>query len=274
MIECPNLKDISESIYFAETGVCETNPYLIIPVVKPKIFDFEYPIFDEDYRPLLEKAILKRYYTRRICCPDLWRWKLYLDSKLNEIMPYYNELYKSALMELDPLHNFSVEVEHQDSGGDTLEATHNDNRDTSHGNTLQNESTNVTGGTDHSSSANQTQNLNKFLDTPQGRLQELENGTYLTNATKDNGSSSSSGTVEYGKTETDKLKQVITGKNVMNEILNKHETITTTRAYLEQVSGKRDISDSELIMKYRETFLMIDKMVIDELSDCFYGLYI
>ena len=34
----------------------------------PKIFDFEWPIFDEEYRVPLEKKILRYFYTREIGC--------------------------------------------------------------------------------------------------------------------------------------------------------------------------------------------------------------
>lgn len=73
--------------------------------VRNKIFDFEFPIFDETYRPVLEKKILKHYYTREIGEETVELWKLRLDTRLNEIMPYYNKLYLSELIEFNPLYN-------------------------------------------------------------------------------------------------------------------------------------------------------------------------
>lgn len=61
-----------------------------------KIFDFDYPIFMESYRKVLEKKILTHYYTREIGYETVGRWKLALRSKMQEIMPYYNELYKNS----------------------------------------------------------------------------------------------------------------------------------------------------------------------------------
>ena len=52
-----------------------------------------YPIFDEQYRPVLEKKILKHYYTREIGEESVGLWKMRLNNKLNEIMPYYNQLF-------------------------------------------------------------------------------------------------------------------------------------------------------------------------------------
>lgn len=52
-----------------------------------------YPLFDENYRKKLQYKILIHYYTREICEETFALWKLRLISKLNDIMPYYNQLY-------------------------------------------------------------------------------------------------------------------------------------------------------------------------------------
>lgn len=71
-----------------------------------KVFDFPFPIFDEDYREPLCKKILKHYYTREIGEETVGLWKLRLDAKMNEIMPYFNKLYNSELVAIDPLINY------------------------------------------------------------------------------------------------------------------------------------------------------------------------
>ena len=70
-----------------------------------KVFDFDFPIFDNDYKPILCKKILKHFYTREICEETVGLWKLRLDSRMNEIMPYFNKLYDSELISIDPLVN-------------------------------------------------------------------------------------------------------------------------------------------------------------------------
>ena len=71
-----------------------------------KVFDFPFPVFDEDYREPLCKKILKHYYTREIGEETVGLWKLRLDAKMNEIMPYFNKLYNSELVAIDPLINY------------------------------------------------------------------------------------------------------------------------------------------------------------------------
>ena len=77
----------------------------VIQAAIPKVFSFDFPIFDEAYRNVLCTKILKHYYTREIAAETVGLWKLWLDAKLNEIMPYYNQLYKTqlSLEKLDPL---------------------------------------------------------------------------------------------------------------------------------------------------------------------------
>ena len=84
----------------------------VIEKSREKIFNFSYPIFDESYKSVLETKILKHYYTREIGLETVGLWKLKLDTKLNEIMPYYNQLYKSELLEFNPLYDVDLERTH------------------------------------------------------------------------------------------------------------------------------------------------------------------
>lgn len=61
----------------------------------PKIFDFSFPIFDENYRKQLETKIIAHYYTREIGFETIGLWKYYMWEQLNLIMPYYNKIYTS-----------------------------------------------------------------------------------------------------------------------------------------------------------------------------------
>ena len=73
-----------------------------------KIFSFDFPIFDENYREGLCKKIIKHYYTREIAEETYGLWKLRLDARMNEIMPYFNKLYESELIAISPLVNYRM----------------------------------------------------------------------------------------------------------------------------------------------------------------------
>ena len=77
----------------------------IINSAHSAIFDFDYPIFSETKRADLESKILRHYYTREISDETFGLWQLRLSQKMNEIMPYYNQLYKSELLKVEPLAN-------------------------------------------------------------------------------------------------------------------------------------------------------------------------
>ena len=78
-----------------------------------KIFDVEdIPIFDTTYRAGLFKKILLHYYTREIGYETVGLWKMKLNQKMREIMPYYNQLYESTLLTYDPLKNVQNTHEH------------------------------------------------------------------------------------------------------------------------------------------------------------------
>lgn len=66
------------------------------------IFD-EYPIFDEVYRPVLEKKITDYYRFYRIGSETPDRFKHYLNEQLRRVMPYYNKLYETEMIKFDPL---------------------------------------------------------------------------------------------------------------------------------------------------------------------------
>lgn len=211
-----------------------------------KIFDNTFPIFDEAYRKPLCKKILKHFYTREICCETFGLWKLWLNEKMELIMPYYNQLYESAQLEINPFYNF----DYTKTGGEVKasDTTVNENRT----GTL-NEGTHMVQEDDNDL-------WNKYSDTPQGSVERLDNSTYLTDArniTEDNNRDVESATI----------------RNTTNGKVNVTD-FDTTSEYTEHVIGMRGVVSVPRILKeYRETFLNIDKMICDELNDLFFKLW-
>ena len=150
-------------------------------------FDFQmtnYPIFDENYRETLNNNILHHYYENEIGFETAPLFRFYLNQKLNEIMPYYNELYKAQKKLIDDnllLNNVNITEQLQGSNTTTTSST--------------------------SQSTNKGKNL--FQDTPQGNISQQDinaQNVYATNITlndnsiNDNSSANGSGTNEYIKT--------------------------------------------------------------------------
>lgn len=84
----------------------------VLDKARDKVFDFYFPIFDENYRTTLENKILKHYYTREIGFETVGLWKHFLDVRMNEIMPYYNQLYTSELIKFNPMYDVDLTTDY------------------------------------------------------------------------------------------------------------------------------------------------------------------
>lgn len=68
-----------------------------------------YPIFDEKFRDTLNAYIKNHFMFREIGFETPAMFDHYIGMTLSEIMPYYNELFKTTLLEINPLVNFTFE---------------------------------------------------------------------------------------------------------------------------------------------------------------------
>jgi hypothetical protein len=74
-----------------------------------------YPIFDEDYRDGLNRLIIQEYWEREIGQESVAMFRLALSRRMQQLMPYYNQLYKSQLIEFDPLSTFNLKTIRDDT---------------------------------------------------------------------------------------------------------------------------------------------------------------
>lgn len=203
-----------------------TNYKNAIKLTNGDMFNFDYPIFNVSYKEILQTKILKHYYLRQICGETEEYFKLLLDDKLNIIMPYYNQLYNSANLIINPLIN---------------------QRYTENADRILNAKSELS-GTSHVTNNSQNKNENKLWDMPQS-----------------------------GDAVTDGyLTQVIQDKNdSMSDIIGDNGNTSkadSTDNFIRTITGINNISESELLIKYRETLLNIDNLIIKELADLFFIL--
>lgn len=295
--------------------ICEVNAGLtesvgyddmneIIANSRAKIFDFSYPIFDESYKPTLETKILKHYYTREIGLETVGQWKHFLDMRLNEIMPYYNKLYESELIEFNPL--YDVDYTKEGTHSDNEDRTDNDSRtDTMTGTvadvgTSSDAMTGTVGDSEGGTQGRSGSNVPKkstwdlYSDTPQGGIAGIQgaeddpslgSNAYLTNARhiiEDGTGSTDSETTTFGKTNTRTYNTNNAGTNNNTRTYNTENESEGNRAgntaregeYFERIRGKMSgKSYAKMLQELRETFLNIDMMIIDDLSDLFLNIY-
>lgn len=205
-------------------------------------FDFKmtsYPIFDEKYRETLNHNILYHYYENEIGFETAPLFRLYLNQRLNEIMPKYNELYKAQKKLIDEnllLNN--VNLTEQLSGTNT------------------NATTTTNNSTSHSTNSGTSNNKNLFQDTPQGQISntEIDNQTWATNLTLDRN----------------------TTNNTINDTSSNSGSANTntTNSYLKTIIGNNGGKFNIDILKDIQNNLMnIDLMIINELNDLFMQIF-
>lgn len=271
----------------------------IIANSRSKVFDFDYPIFDESYRSVLETKILKHFYLREICAETVGVWKHFLNMRMNEIMPYYNKLYNSELIEFNPLYDVDLTKDYlKDTKGQGSETeiydgttkntdveTEKMERDLSTDSKTTSDINASKSGTDGDVRKNTRWDI--YSDTPQGGLTNVENETYLTNARKiiDDGTGSlrtinetnnEDNIVEFEEEqggETNRTRN-FTGTKKTDDERTKNRNLQDLEDYIEHIKGKTGgTSFSKLLQEFRETFLNIDVMIINDLNDLFFGLW-
>lgn len=240
-----------------ETGI----PYPLekrIEVGRKELFDFDYPFFDENYKPIFERNFIEYFYTREIGFETMGLFKLRLRSWLRLNMPYYNEMWKSTLIEFDPLVNSertitsTKELEREqidDTTRDTIDLNKTDieSQSNTKGHSLSDtDSTeNADSSTDDTGTSENDRRGNHFTreidaETPDSRLQLTSNAD-------------GSGTVEYASNiketrgnDSENTKATTTNKRNQNRTTdgNVHDesesTTDTTATQGQTYDGSRN----------------------------------
>ena len=218
------------------------------------IWDFEYPCFYAgEEKKKFEQKILDHYAFRQIGQETVGRWLHYFRTRMREIMPYYNQLYKSVEIinaKEDPFESYNLTEEytreHSDSGSSTASGS----------------ATSETENTEKVSDLTAGLKTRAHSDTPQGSIGGVVTLDYLTDYTKEDDDLSrtvNGTTTEAGSSETS-ATQSSEGSG------NEHYTLTRR--------GNIGVATlGEEMQKYRAALLNVDMMVINELKDLFIQVY-
>lgn len=246
----------------------------IIEDAIPIIFSFDFPIFDEEYRNVLCTKILRHYYTREIGLETYGLWKLKLQTKLNEIMPYYNKLYESELYKYNPLYDVDMTTTNvgQKTGERTDVNTDNRTNTFSGSRTSENEQTNVASNENVRNSDSQDRDM--YSDTPQGGLTGVDTNAYLTNFRKILGTNNT--TDKGNATDIASGKQTVTDSNTESSKGGNTSVGKTnnTEDYVMHVFGKSAGANyAKMIKDFRDNLLNIDMDIIRDLGELFMLLW-
>lgn len=199
------------------------------------IFNFEYPLTNNVSKEKFETMILNHFIRRRIGFETVTAFRIALDVRLNEIMPLYNKMF-DALENWDIFNDGEVTTR---TGQDTTTSQNTNSTE----NSLTNQSTTST--TDVSDRRNS--------ELPQNQLEDLRNGSYVTNYNYDtntnNGqdNSTSQGTSHASNKGTD----------------NKQYTETITRSPADKIA---------ILKEMQENIKSIYTMIFKDLDSLFYQI--
>ena len=262
-----------------------------------------YPIYDESHRHRLNSMICDHFYMREIGAETVSLFRLFLRRTMNEIMPYYNDLYMSAELIVDPLREIDVTTTHDWEENEVSSLT-SDQSTQSSANDKTTDTLDQTVSTDESVSRTRTDTSTGtvkvdqdgssnsiYSDTPMSMVQDdggtlIEGGSYATNATFDkstndstttndltnasDGSDKTSGTVDTDSTrDTTSTRSDSSQSNRTDSGKN-----DTTGNRTENESGHRS-SQASLVMEYRRAIINVDHMILEdpELNSCFMCVY-
>lgn len=245
----------------------------------PFIFDFEYPIFAESYRRTLEEKILRHYLMKEICCETYGLWKMFLEDKMNLIMPYYNELYKTTLWEFDALTDIDLWETYEGSKNNMeniLSKILGNNSSKFNSNDILSENTSLKSDYSKNNNGNISETGNTLSsDLPQANyagvdygtnLNEIENNSTSTNhesgSNTDSTNRSTNNNSESLTSDTLNTENNTNRKNSEDEVFTRHTS---------GLAGK--FNPAELLLKYREAIINIDQLIINDLHDLFMLVY-
>lgn len=238
-----------------------------------------YPIFNEAYRAQLNQKIIDHFYFREIGfeTPGLFRNRL--NVRMNEIMPYFNQLYKSALLDISPLVNEIYTETFQRHTADEKASARGVETVNKQVATAQNKGhrTSQEQTEDSGESRSETEGRTVHSDTPQGLLSmsDIENELYASDAAISFGEArdSHTNTATHGASED----TTSTGTNNVDATGKTSEMGSESgqgwEDFTRKIEGARGVSQSGLLNEFRSTFLNIDMLVINELNDLFMGVF-
>ena len=153
-----------------------------------EIFDFDYPIFKEEYRETFEQLFIDYFYLEEIAHETIGQFKHRLKTKLNLVMPYYNKLYESQELEQRILDNYDVTEEiNRIVNGDSIKEYKN-------------------------GMVRQSTNKNLYKDAPKTRI-DVNNFDVVTNLSKDEGNenTTNNGTENNNSTNVENYVRTMKG---------------------------------------------------------------
>jgi hypothetical protein len=230
-----------------------------IEIGRTKLFDFDYPIFNADYKKVFETHFIRKFYMREIGFETEGLFKFQLETWLIINMPYFNKLFESELIQYDPLTNSKTTVTH-------TKTTDKDQTQTS----------NTNGSNQATSKQDTTGSL--IEDNFDRQLDSDNPDSRLAITTKDG-----EGVIQYAKnikennennSKTSSGNTTSTANDNTSVDSNANAVINETEDFVQSRVGKIGVqSYSKMLNEYRDSLLRVENKIFNEMQELFMLVY-
>lgn len=207
-----------------------------------------YPIYDESHRIELNEKIVRHYALREIGQETAQQFVFYLGTTMAEIMPYFNERYKTLDMEYDPLKSVDMTTDSESGSESQSSGRASSTQDSTSNSSSKSDNSSTTTSKSFDSDVPQTGVVGDFARYASHANESQADSSGTASSSQD----STSHTTAHSATDYQHGASNSKGKS--------------------HVSG-RNQSAMSLVQEYRNAIINVDMEIVRSLEPCFMQIW-
>lgn len=207
-----------------------------------------YPIYDENHRAELNEKIIRHYALREIGQETAQQFIFYLGMTMAEIMPYFNERYKTLDMEYNPLQSVDMTTDSENGSESQSSSKASSTQDSTSSSSSKSDNASTTTSKSFDSDVPQTGVVGDFARYASHANESQADSSGTASSSQDSASHATSHSATDYQHDASNSK----GKS--------------------HVSG-RSQSAMSLIQEYRNAIINVDMEIVRSLEPCFMQLW-
>lgn len=207
-----------------------------------------YPIYDENHRAELNEKIIRHYALREIGQETAQQFIFYLGMTMAEIMPYFNERYKTLDMEYNPLQSVDMTTDSENGSESQSSSKASSTQDSTSSSSSKSDNASTTTSKSFDSDVPQTGVVGDFARYASHANESQADSSGTASSSQDSASHATSHSATDYQHDASNSK----GKS--------------------HVSG-RSQSAMSLVQEYRNAIINVDMEIVRSLEPCFMQLW-
>nr|DAG11794.1 MAG TPA: Lower collar protein [Caudoviricetes sp.] len=207
-----------------------------------------YPIYDENHRAGLNEKIIRHYALREIGQETAQQFIFYLGTTMAEIMPYFNERYKTLDMEYNPLQSVDMTTDSENGSESQSSSKASSTQDSTSSSSSKSDNASTTTSKSFDSDVPQTGVVGDFARYASHANESQADSSGTASSSQDSASHATSSTATDYQHDASNSK----GKS--------------------HVIG-RSQSAMSLVQEYRNAIINVDMEIVRSLEPCFMQLW-